>query len=72
MEQRYQMCEAYVDKIGLKEGDVNIFYLDGQNYFYLGVECEVNLIIKSQFGFTNEISYVLPFFYHVRYFHSQI
>ena len=39
---------------------------------FLGVECEVNLIIKSQFGFTNEISYVLPFFYHVRYFHSQI
>lgn len=39
MEQRYQMCEAYVDKIGLKEGDVNIFYLDGQDYFYLGVEC---------------------------------
>lgn len=39
---------------------------------FLGVECEVNLIIKSQYGFTNEISYVMPFFYHVRYFHSQI
>ena len=39
---------------------------------FLGVECEVNLIIKSQYGFTNEISYVQPFFYHVRYFHSQI
>ena len=39
---------------------------------FLGVECEVNLIIKSQYGFTNEISYVTPFFYHVRYFHSQI
>lgn len=39
---------------------------------FLGVECEVNLVIKSQFGFTNEISYVTPFFYHVRYFHSQI
>lgn len=39
---------------------------------FLGVECEVNLVIKSQFGFTGEISYVTPFFYHVRYFHSQI
>ena len=39
---------------------------------FLGVECEVNLVIKSQFGFTSEISYVMPFFYHVRYFHSQI
>ena len=39
---------------------------------FLGVECEVNLIVKSQFGFTGEISYVMPFFYHVRYFHSQI
>lgn len=39
---------------------------------FLGVECEVNLIIKSQYGFTNEISYVTPFFYHVRYYHSMI
>ena len=39
---------------------------------FLGVECEVNLVIKSQFGFSNEISYVMPFLYHVRYFHSQI
>ena len=39
---------------------------------FLGVECEVNLVIKSQFGFTSEISYVTPFLFHVRYFHSQI
>jgi hypothetical protein len=39
---------------------------------YLGVECEVNLVIKSQYGFTNEISYVMPFLYHVRYYHSMI
>ncbi|MBQ9556350.1 MAG: DUF4827 family protein [Muribaculaceae bacterium] len=39
---------------------------------FLGVECEVNLIIKSQYGFTSEITYVMPFFYHIRYFHSQI
>lgn len=39
---------------------------------FLGVECEVNLVVKSQFVFTNEISYVTPFLFHVRYFHSQI
>lgn len=39
---------------------------------FLGVGSEVNLVIKSQFGFSNEISYVLPFLYHVRYYHSQI
>ncbi|MBQ9576027.1 MAG: DUF4827 family protein [Muribaculaceae bacterium] len=39
---------------------------------FLGAECEVNLVIKSQFGFSNEISLVTPFFYHVRYYHSQI
>ena len=39
---------------------------------YLGVESEVNLVIKSQYGRTDEISYVLPFLYHVRYFHSMI
>ena len=39
---------------------------------FLGVECEVNLVIKSQYGFTGEISYVMPFFYHVRYYHSKI
>ncbi len=39
---------------------------------YLGAECEVNLIIKSQFGWTSEISYVQPYLYHIRYFHSHI
>ena len=39
---------------------------------FLGVECEVNLVIKSQYGFTNEISYVTSFYYHVRYYHSMI
>ena len=39
---------------------------------FLGVECEVNLIIKSQYGFTSEISYVMPFYYHVRYYRSRI
>ncbi len=39
---------------------------------YLGAECEVNLIVKSQYGMTQELSYVVPFLWHVRYFHSQI
>ncbi|MCF0182517.1 MAG: DUF4827 family protein [Muribaculaceae bacterium] len=38
----------------------------------LGAECEVNLIVKSQYGLTGEIAYVVPFLFHVRYFHSQI
>lgn len=38
----------------------------------LGTECEVNLVIKSQYGFSTEIAYVLPFLFHVRYFHSRI
>ena len=39
---------------------------------FLGVECEVNLVVKSQYGFTSELSYVTPFLFHVRYFHSMI
>lgn len=39
---------------------------------YLGIGCEVNLVIKSQYGFTSEISNVVPYKYHVRYFKSQI
>lgn len=39
---------------------------------YLGVDCEVNLIIKSQYGLYDEISYGIPYLYNVRYFRSQI
>ncbi|MCQ2287733.1 MAG: DUF4827 domain-containing protein [Muribaculaceae bacterium] len=39
---------------------------------YLGAECEVNLIVKSQFGFLKEMASVTPFLMHVRYFHSRI
>lgn len=39
---------------------------------YLGVNCEVNLVIKSQYGQSSEISYVQPYMYHVRYFRSKI
>ncbi len=40
---------------------------------FIGVEgSEVNLVVKSNFGFSNEISYVIPFLFHIRYFHSRI
>ncbi len=39
---------------------------------YLGAEAEVNLIIKSLYGITEEISYVQPYLIHVRYFHSMM
>lgn len=35
---------------------------------YVGMESEVNLVIKSQYGLSSEISQVVPFFYNVRYF----
>ncbi len=38
---------------------------------YLGVGCEVNVLIKSKYGRSDETSYVSPYLYHVRYFHSR-
>ena len=38
----------------------------------LGINCEVNLLIKSQYGLAAEVSYVQPYLFHVRYFPSQI
>ncbi len=39
---------------------------------FIGVNSEVNLIIKSQYGWASEIAYVVPYLYHVRYFRSQV
>lgn len=39
---------------------------------YLPIDCEVNLVIKSQMGKTDEQTSVIPYFYNVRYFKSQI
>lgn len=33
---------------------------------------EINIVIKSQYGWTAEISYVMPFLYNLRYFPSKI
>lgn len=35
---------------------------------YVGMESEVNLIVKSQYGLSSEISQVVPFLYNLRYF----
>ncbi len=35
---------------------------------YLGIDCEVNIVIKSQLGFTSELANVIPYLYNVRYF----
>lgn len=34
----------------------------------LPIDCEVNIIIKSQYGFYEETSYVVPFLYKLRYY----
>lgn len=40
--------------------------------YYLGIDSEVNIVIKSQYGFSDEISNVIPYLYNIRYFKSQI
>lgn len=40
--------------------------------YYLGVDCEVNLMIKSQYGVYDEMSSVMPFLYHIKYYKSKI
>ena len=39
--------------------------------YFLGMGCKVNLIVKSQYGLTEELAYVTPFLYNVRYFRPQ-
>lgn len=39
---------------------------------YLPLGSEVKLVVKSQFGWTSEISNVQPYLYHIRYYSSQI
>ncbi len=39
---------------------------------FLPVDCEVNLVVKSQQGVYDEIAAVQPFLYKVRYFKAQI
>ena len=37
----------------------------------LPLDCEVNLVVKSQYGFYQEMSYVIPFLFRLRYFRQQ-
>lgn len=39
---------------------------------YLPLNCEVNLVVKSQYGFASETTNVQPYLYHIRYYKSQI
>ena len=39
---------------------------------YLPVDCQVNLVVKSQFGFTKELAEVQPYLFSLRYFKPQI
>lgn len=39
---------------------------------FLPLNCHVNLIIKSQFGWSGEIAYVVPYLYDIYYYPSQI
>lgn len=39
---------------------------------FVPINSEINLVVKSQYGWTTEVSYVIPFLYSIRYFKSQI
>lgn len=39
---------------------------------YLGVDCRVNIIIRSQYGFTSEVSEVTPYLFSIRYYRSRL
>ncbi len=35
---------------------------------YLPVDCEVNIVVKSQYGMTNEVANVIPYLYNIKYY----
>ncbi|MGM9852103.1 MAG: DUF4827 family protein [Muribaculaceae bacterium] len=39
---------------------------------YLPVDCVVNIIIKSQYGFTDETADVMPYMFNIRYYRPKI
>ena len=39
---------------------------------FLSVDCQVNIIVKSQYGFTSEIAEVIPYLFQIRYYRPQI
>lgn len=38
---------------------------------YLPIDCEVNLVVKSQYGLYSEMSYVQPYLFRLRYYVPQ-
>lgn len=40
--------------------------------FLKKLNCELNIVVKSQYGWQSEISYVQPFLIHVRYYPARI
>lgn len=38
---------------------------------FLPIDCEVNIVIKSQYGWYSETTYVIPFLYSLRYYPQQ-
>ncbi len=38
---------------------------------YLGIDCEVNLLVRSRKGPSSEIADVVPYLYNIRYFKSK-
>lgn len=43
-----------------------------QPLVYLPVDCQVNLIVKSQYGFTSEMADVQPYLFKLRYYRPKI
>ncbi len=40
--------------------------------YYLGIDCEVNILIKSEYGFYDETSNVNPYLYHITYYKQKV
>lgn len=38
----------------------------------LPVDCQVNIVVKSQYGFTSEMAEVIPYLFQIRYYRPQI
>lgn len=39
---------------------------------FLPVDCQVNIVVKSQYGFTSEMAEVVPYLFKIRYYRPQI
>ena len=42
-----------------------------QPLYYLPVDAEVNIVIKSQYGLTSETTQVIPYLFHIRYYRQK-